>query len=46
MITFVLPFYSSDATLAVAVAGGKGANLSRMTRAGFLVPPVTKIGSI
>ena len=37
MTTFVLPFVSSDATL--AVAGGKGANLSRLTRAGFGVPP-------
>ncbi len=37
MTTFVLPFDSSDATL--EVAGGKGANLSRMTRAGFPVPP-------
>lgn len=37
MTTFVLPFDSSDATL--AVVGGKGANLSRLTRAGFPVPP-------
>ena len=37
MTTFVLPFVSPDATL--AVVGGKGANLSRMTRAGFPVPP-------
>jgi pyruvate,water dikinase len=36
MTTFVVPFVSSDATL--AVAGGKGANLSRLTRAGFPVP--------
>jgi pyruvate,water dikinase len=37
MNTFILPFSSPDATL--AVVGGKGANLSRMTRAGFPVPP-------
>ncbi|MBI4443266.1 MAG: hypothetical protein HY649_07820 [Acidobacteria bacterium] len=37
MTTFVLPFESSDASL--AVVGGKGANLSRMIRAGFPVPP-------
>lgn len=37
MATFTLPFDSLDATL--AVVGGKGANLSRMTRAGFPVPP-------
>jgi pyruvate,water dikinase len=37
MTTFVLPFDSSDATL--TVAGGKGANLSRLIRAGFPVPP-------
>ena len=37
MTSFVLPFNSSAATL--AIAGGKGANLSRMTRAGFPVPP-------
>lgn len=37
MKPFVLPFNSPDATL--AVAGGKGANLSRMTRAGFPIPP-------
>ena len=36
MISFVLPFDSSDATL--AEVGGKGANLSHMTRAGFPVP--------
>lgn len=35
--SLVLPFDSPDATL--AVVGGKGANLSRMTRAAFLVPP-------
>ncbi len=34
--TLVLPFDSSQATL--AVAGGKGANLSRLTYAGFPVP--------
>ncbi len=37
MTTFVLPLDSSDATL--AVVGGKGANLSHLTRAGFPVPP-------
>lgn len=37
MTTFVLPFDSADATL--DVAGGKGANLGRMSRAGFPVPP-------
>ena len=37
MTTFVLPFDSSDATL--ALVGGKGANLSRLARAGFPVPP-------
>ena len=37
MNTFTLPIDSSEATL--AVAGGKGANLSRLTRAGFPVPP-------
>lgn len=36
MNPFVLPFDSVDATL--TVAGGKGANLSRMARAGFPVP--------
>ncbi len=36
MNTFVLPMDSSDATL--AEVGGKGANLSRLTRAGFPVP--------
>ncbi len=35
--TFVLPFDSLEATL--AVAGGKGANLSHMSRAGFPIPP-------
>ena len=37
MKAFVLPLNSSDATL--AVAGGKGLNLSRMSRASFPVPP-------
>ncbi len=37
MTVFVLPFDSSDATL--ATVGGKGANLSRLTRAGFPMPP-------
>lgn len=37
MTTFVLPFDSPDATL--ALVGGKGANLGRMARAGFPVPP-------
>ncbi|HET7090413.1 MAG TPA: PEP/pyruvate-binding domain-containing protein, partial [Anaerolineae bacterium] len=37
MNTFILPFSSPDATL--AVVGGKGANLSRMSRASFPVPP-------
>lgn len=39
MDTFILPFISPDATL--ATVGGKGANLSRLTRAGFAerVPP-------
>ncbi len=37
MTAFVLPFDTSDATL--AAIGGKGANLSRMIRAGFPVPP-------
>lgn len=37
MFDFVLPFESPEATL--AVAGGKAANLSSMTRAGFPVPP-------
>lgn len=36
MTTFILSFDSSDATL--AMVGGKGANLSRLTRAGFPVP--------
>ncbi len=33
----ILPFISPDATL--DTAGGKGANLARLTRAGFPVPP-------
>src|SRR6185436_8355419 len=33
---FILPFTSPDVTL--ETAGGKGANLARMTRAGFTVP--------
>lgn len=37
MNTFVLSFDTLDATL--SVVGGKGANLSRMTRTGFPVPP-------
>ena len=37
MNTFVLPMGSAEAIL--ATVGGKGANLSRMTRAGFPVPP-------
>lgn len=37
MTAYTLPFDAEDATL--AVVGGKGANLSRMTRAGFPVPP-------
>ncbi|MBF8284202.1 MAG: pyruvate, water dikinase, partial [Anaerolineales bacterium] len=37
MTTFILPFGSSDATL--ARVGGKGANLGRLARAGFPVPP-------
>ena len=37
MNTFVLPFDTLNATL--DVAGGKGADLSRMTHAGFPVPP-------
>ena len=36
MNTFVLPFNSPTATL--AIVGGKGTNLSRMSRAGFPVP--------
>lgn len=35
--SFVLPFNSLEATL--ASVGGKGANLSRLTRASFPVPP-------
>ena len=37
MTAYALPFNTEDATL--AIVGGKGANLSRMTRAGFPVPP-------
>lgn len=37
MTAYVLPFHAEDATL--AAVGGKGANLSRMSRAGFPVPP-------
>ncbi len=37
MTAFVLPLDSSDATL--SRVGGKGANLSRLMRAGFPVPP-------
>lgn len=37
MNTFALSFDTLDATL--NIVGGKGANLSRMTRAGFPVPP-------
>src|SRR6185503_3245512 len=33
---FILPFTSPDVTL--ETAGGKGANLARLTRAGFQVP--------
>jgi pyruvate,water dikinase len=33
---YILPFSSSDVTL--ETAGGKGANLARLTRAGFAVP--------
>src|SRR5437660_5519961 len=35
---FVLPFSALDRDL-LALAGGKGANLGEMTRAGFPVPP-------
>jgi rifampicin phosphotransferase len=35
--TLILPLDSSEASL--ALAGGKGANLARLTRAGFPVPP-------
>ncbi|HEX7976641.1 MAG TPA: PEP/pyruvate-binding domain-containing protein [Anaerolineales bacterium] len=37
MNSFILPMDSSEATL--EEVGGKGANLSRLTRAGFPVPP-------
>ncbi len=37
MLPFVLPLNSADATW--AAVGGKGLNLSRLTRAGFPVPP-------
>jgi len=37
MNVYALPFDAEDATL--AVVGGKGANLGRMSRAGFPVPP-------
>jgi pyruvate,water dikinase len=37
MTAYVLPFDGEEATL--AVVGGKGADLSRMLRAGFPVPP-------
>jgi rifampicin phosphotransferase len=36
MANFVLPFDSPEATL--ALAGGKGASLSRLSQAGFPVP--------
>ena len=38
MTAYVLPFHAEDATL--AAVGGKGTNLSRMSRASFLVPPM------
>jgi phosphoenolpyruvate synthase/pyruvate phosphate dikinase len=37
MTAYVLPFHAEDATL--AAVGGKGTNLSRMSRAGFPAPP-------
>lgn len=37
MPTFILPFSSRDATL--ESAGGKGANLAELARAGFNIPP-------
>ena len=37
MTAYALPFDTEDATL--AVVGGKGENLGRMSRAGFPVPP-------
>lgn len=37
MFNYILPFSSTKATL--ARAGGKGANLARLVRAGFAVPP-------
>jgi pyruvate,water dikinase len=37
MVDYVLPFSSSDTVL--ARAGGKGANLATLARAGFAVPP-------
>ena len=37
MSDFILPFSAAQATL--ALAGGKGANLVEMARAGFAVPP-------
>ena len=37
MARYILPFSSREATL--AQAGGKGANLSELARAGFAVPP-------
>lgn len=44
MTIFVLPLDSPETTL--AMAGGKGANLSRMTCAGFPVPPGFLISTI
>src|SRR6266498_4959346 len=37
MTVYTLPFRAEDATL--TAVGGKGTNLSRMSRAGFSVPP-------
>lgn len=37
MSSYILPFSSTEATL--ARAGGKGANLAELVRAGFAVPP-------
>jgi pyruvate,water dikinase len=36
---YIIPFTSADAEATLETAGGKGANLVRLTRAGFDVPP-------
>src|SRR6185503_3843054 len=37
-MTYIIPFTSAEAEATLETAGGKGANLVRLTRAGFDVP--------